>query len=204
MMGAARAYSFELTMPGGALVSVAAVSAVAVQPSHRRRGVLSSMIAAFAGRPGTRRVAAALTASEGAIYGRFGYGPATWRLGATIDRLAPATFRARSRLRLCAHRHRGARPTWSFSRCTRTRRAPRAWSRVPSSGGPRCSGSSRSRGALSRPYTLTSGVARRFRRLRDQGRRGPSRRRRPLPRRSRPAGDDLGAARCAVGVPVRR
>ena len=42
MVGCTRAYSFELTMPGGALVPVAAVSAVAVQPTHRRRGVLTA------------------------------------------------------------------------------------------------------------------------------------------------------------------
>src|SRR6267142_197159 len=52
MVGCTRAYTFELTMPGGALVPIAA----------------------------------ALTASESKIYGRFGYGPATWRLGCSIDR----------------------------------------------------------------------------------------------------------------------
>ena len=41
------AYTFELTMPGGALVPVAAVSSVAVQPTHRRRGVLTAMIGAL-------------------------------------------------------------------------------------------------------------------------------------------------------------
>src|SRR4051794_18097830 len=47
MVGCSRAYSFELTMPGGVCVPVAGVSAVAVQPSHRRRGVLTEMIAAL-------------------------------------------------------------------------------------------------------------------------------------------------------------
>src|SRR6476646_7237291 len=47
MLGCTRAYSFELTMPGGALVPIAAVSAVAVQPTHRRRGVLTTMIDAL-------------------------------------------------------------------------------------------------------------------------------------------------------------
>jgi predicted acetyltransferase len=31
-------------------------------------------------------IAAVLTASESVIYGRFGYGPATWRLGCTVER----------------------------------------------------------------------------------------------------------------------
>jgi predicted acetyltransferase len=87
MVGCTRSYTFELTMPGGALVPAAGVSAVAVQPTHRRQGVLSAMIGALhddARRRG--EVAAVLTASESMIYGRFGYGPATWRLGCSIDR----------------------------------------------------------------------------------------------------------------------
>src|SRR5436190_10100780 len=88
MLGCTRAYSFELTMPGGALVPVAAVSAVAVQPTHRRRGVLTAMIDALHDDARARgEMAAVLTASESTIYGRFGYGPATWRLGCSIDRV---------------------------------------------------------------------------------------------------------------------
>ncbi len=88
MMGCTRAYSFELTMPGGTLVPTAAVSAVAVQPTHRRRGVLTKMIDALHDDARERgEIAAALTASETKIYGRFGYGPATWRLGCTVDRV---------------------------------------------------------------------------------------------------------------------
>jgi predicted acetyltransferase len=87
MIGCTRAYTFELTMPGGALVPVAAVSSVAVPPTHRRRGVLTAMMSALHDDARARgEIAAALTASEGIIYGRFGYGPATWRLGCSIDR----------------------------------------------------------------------------------------------------------------------
>jgi predicted acetyltransferase len=87
MVGCTRAYTFELTMPGGALVPIAAVSAVAVPPTNRRRGVLTSMMGALHDDARARgEVAAALTASESKIYGRFGYGPATWRLGCSIDR----------------------------------------------------------------------------------------------------------------------
>src|SRR5215475_6986145 len=47
LVGCSRAYSFEMTMPGGASVPVAGVSSVAVQPTHRRRGVLTAMIGAL-------------------------------------------------------------------------------------------------------------------------------------------------------------
>src|SRR6476469_3009358 len=88
MVGCTRAYTFELTMPGGALVPISAVSSVAVQPTHRRRGVLTAMIDALHDDARERgEIAAALTASESKIYGRFGYGPATWRLGCTVDRV---------------------------------------------------------------------------------------------------------------------
>ena len=88
MIGCTRAYSFELTMPGGAFVPVAAVSAVAVPPTHRRRGVLTAMMGALHDDARARgEIAAVLTASESTIYGRFGYGPATWRLGCSIDRV---------------------------------------------------------------------------------------------------------------------
>lgn len=104
MIGTARGYSFELTVPGGTRVPVSAISAVAVQPTHRRRGVLSQMIPALHADARDRgEPAAILTASEGAIYGRFGYGIATWRLGITSERrsarfLAPGADRGRMRL----------------------------------------------------------------------------------------------------------
>jgi predicted acetyltransferase len=87
LVGCSRAYPFELTVPGGALVPAAAVSAVAVQPSHRRRGVLTAMMDALCLDAIEHGEAAAmLTASESVIYGRFGYGLATWRIGCVIDR----------------------------------------------------------------------------------------------------------------------
>jgi len=94
MVGCTRSYTFELTMPGGALVPAAGVSAVAVQPTHRRRGVLSSMIGALHDDARDRgEFAAVLTASESTIYGRFGYGPATFRLGCSVDRVDGAFAR---------------------------------------------------------------------------------------------------------------
>jgi predicted acetyltransferase len=87
LVGNGRLYSFELTMPGGAIVPAAAVSWIAVSPTRRRRGVLGHIMAALHADARRRgEPLAILSASEGGIYGRFGYGVATWRLGATIDR----------------------------------------------------------------------------------------------------------------------
>ncbi|MFH9062634.1 GNAT family N-acetyltransferase [Streptomyces coeruleorubidus] len=85
-VGTAGAFSFRLTVPGGASVPAAGVTMVSVAATHRRRGVLTSMmrrqlddVRAW-GEP-----LAVLTASEPAIYGRFGYGIATFHLNAEID-----------------------------------------------------------------------------------------------------------------------
>jgi predicted acetyltransferase len=87
MVGVSRTYSFELTMPGGALLPAAAVSWVSVLPTHRRRGVLTQMMNAMHDDARERgEPAAILTASESAIYGRFGYGVAAWRLALTAER----------------------------------------------------------------------------------------------------------------------
>src|SRR5690348_15893390 len=68
LIGCSRAYSFEMTMPGGASVPVAAVSSVAVQPTHRRRGALTAMIGALRDDARARGdVASVLTASESVI-----------------------------------------------------------------------------------------------------------------------------------------
>src|SRR6476646_5775661 len=74
----AGAFPFELSVPGGSL-PCAGVTAVGTQPTHRRRGALRSLMDAQLhdiherGEP-----IAALWASEETIYGRFGYGIASW------------------------------------------------------------------------------------------------------------------------------
>ncbi|KUN83440.1 hypothetical protein AQJ66_18725 [Streptomyces bungoensis] len=86
LVGTAGAFSFRMTVPGGASVPTAGVTMVSVAATHRRRGVLTSMMrrqlddVRALGEP-----LAALTASEPAIYGRFGYGAATFQLQADID-----------------------------------------------------------------------------------------------------------------------
>ena len=64
-----------MVVPGGERVPTAAVTMVGVQPTHRRRGINTAMMAAILDQAEDRgEPVAALFASEGAIYGRFGYG----------------------------------------------------------------------------------------------------------------------------------
>jgi predicted acetyltransferase len=84
MAGVASAYSFRMRIPG-ALAAVAGVSMVAVLPSHRRRGVLSSLMRRQLGDIHERGEAvAALFASEAGIYRRYGYGRASWHAGFSL------------------------------------------------------------------------------------------------------------------------
>ena len=86
LVGTAGAFDFAMTTPGGS-VRMAGLSMVGVLPTHRRRGVLTRMIARHfeesraAGFP-----VAALWASEGQIYGRFGYGLATVSAAISLER----------------------------------------------------------------------------------------------------------------------
>lgn len=87
IVGTGRNYSFDLTLPGATTVPAAGVSWISVMPSHRRRGVLRGMMAALREDAiAHEEPVAILTASEGSIYGRFGYGVATWRWHVHVDR----------------------------------------------------------------------------------------------------------------------
>jgi predicted acetyltransferase len=78
IVGGAGASPFELSVPGGSL-PCAGVTAVGVHPTHRRRGVLRSMMDAQLRDVHERgEPIAALWASEETIYARFGYGIASW------------------------------------------------------------------------------------------------------------------------------
>ncbi|MFD6432432.1 GNAT family N-acetyltransferase [Streptomyces venezuelae] len=102
-VGTAAAHSFELTLPGGALVPAPGVTAVGVLPTHRRQGVLSAMMRQQLVEVRDRgEFLAVLLASEAPIYGRFGYGPATYTTRLTVPRGAafadPRADRARGRV----------------------------------------------------------------------------------------------------------
>ncbi|QUH05622.1 GNAT family N-acetyltransferase [Saccharopolyspora erythraea] len=77
-VGGVSLYPRTLTVPG-AHVPVAGVASVGVAPTHRRRGILTAMMRrqlADLHEQG-REPIAVLRPSEAAIYGRYGYGPAT-------------------------------------------------------------------------------------------------------------------------------
>lgn len=76
------AFTRELSVPG-ATVPAAHVTMVGTAPTHRRRGLLSHLMRAQL--DGVPEPVAALWASEGRIYPRYGYGMATERMSLRID-----------------------------------------------------------------------------------------------------------------------
>ena len=85
-VGNTAAFSFQLTVPGATLPA-AGVSHVAVLPTYRRRGVLSSLMRRQLADVRDRAESLAiLWASEATIYGRYGYGRASWHLSYTVRR----------------------------------------------------------------------------------------------------------------------
>ena len=85
IVGCAAAYSFRLAIPGGE-VPAAGVTAIGVLPSHRRRGILRKLLAVVEEDCRARgEPVAILTASEGAIYQRFGYGLASVKAQVEVD-----------------------------------------------------------------------------------------------------------------------
>jgi predicted acetyltransferase len=79
-------WDMTLTVPGLSEVHAPGVTAVAVLPTHRRRGLLTALMRHqlddFRGRGES---VATLLAAESVIYGRFGYGWATTHMAAEID-----------------------------------------------------------------------------------------------------------------------
>jgi predicted acetyltransferase len=86
IVGGAGAFTFDFSVPGGSL-PCAGVTVVGVYPTHRRRGILRAMMRAQLDDAHARgEPLAALWASEETIYGRFGYGIASWSGDVTITR----------------------------------------------------------------------------------------------------------------------
>jgi predicted acetyltransferase len=87
IVGCSGSYGFEMTMPGGQAIPTGGVTWVSVAVTHRRQGLLGRLLDAThedideRGEP-----LAALTASEGGIYERFGYGVASRVRVTALDR----------------------------------------------------------------------------------------------------------------------
>ncbi|MFO0757071.1 MAG: GNAT family N-acetyltransferase [Byssovorax sp.] len=96
IVGAVNSYGFEMTVPGGAALPVAGTTLVGVLPTHRRRGVLRALMRSYLDDVRERgKPLAALFASEASIYGRFGYGLASFAGEIELDR-ASADFAHKS------------------------------------------------------------------------------------------------------------
>jgi predicted acetyltransferase len=94
IVGITGSYPFDVTLPGGAALPAAGVSWVSVAVTHRRRGILRALLAEqHRGFVGDGLAVSLLTASEGGIYGRFGYGIATEHRAVEITRRR-AAFRS--------------------------------------------------------------------------------------------------------------
>lgn len=98
-----RSWRGASTIPGGAITGAdqddtrtlpsELVSTVAVLPSHRRRGLLTRLMADCLDHAReTGAVVASLFASEASIYGRYGYGVATRTQALTLDTRAARTW----------------------------------------------------------------------------------------------------------------
>ena len=87
LVGTASVMDMELTLPGNRLIPVAALTWVAVLPTHTRRGIFGRLMEhqlddiRLHGDP-----LSVLLASETGIYGRFGYGPATHVVSLRLER----------------------------------------------------------------------------------------------------------------------
>lgn len=84
--------SFTKTLNAGAeVIALHMITDITVSPAHRRRGLLKRLMTedlALATAP-----VAALTVSEASIYGRFGFGPATFRRRLEVDTTAKFQLR---------------------------------------------------------------------------------------------------------------
>jgi len=86
-VGVTMCYSFQLSVPGGDVLPAAGVTFVAVLPTHRRRGVLNSLMRRQLADVRERgEPLAVLWASESVIYSRYGYGRASWGFNFMLKR----------------------------------------------------------------------------------------------------------------------
>jgi len=93
LVATSASHGVSMTLPGLVRCDVAAVTDVSVAPTHRRRGLLTSMMRRqFDDLRSGKEAVAALYASEGGIYGRYGYGPATYGARYVVDKRRVSLF----------------------------------------------------------------------------------------------------------------
>lgn len=120
-----RSFAQELTVVGGATVPTDAVTNVTVTPTHRRRGLLTRLMAKDLAAARERGdVAATLIAAEYPIYGRYGFGP---RPGPRSGR---STYPGRASTPGCPAR----RPRTAAGSTWWTRRRCASWARPSTTG----------------------------------------------------------------------
>ncbi len=86
-VGVTACFSFQLSVPGGDVLPAAGVTFVSVLPTHRRRGILNSLMRQQLADVRDRgEPLAVLWASESVIYSRYGYGRASWSYNFTLKR----------------------------------------------------------------------------------------------------------------------
>jgi predicted acetyltransferase len=91
MVATAEALRTDVSVPGAADLPSSGVKGVVVLPTHRRQGLLTALMQRQLGDMADRGDALAiLWATHPAIYGRFGYGLATFRYSARIDTIHAA------------------------------------------------------------------------------------------------------------------
>jgi predicted acetyltransferase len=87
LIGTSSSFLSAMTLPGLVRSAVAAVTDVSVTPTHRRRGILTAMMRRqLDDMHSNNEAMAVLYSSEGAIYGRYGYGPASFAANYLMDK----------------------------------------------------------------------------------------------------------------------
>jgi predicted acetyltransferase len=104
LVGSTSSYPMELTVPGGSSLPIGAITAVAVLPTHRRRGLGRALMRRQLDELHEQDTPLAyLWASEGRIYQRFGYGLGSYTCAFDIRKvdmelLRPTEPRGRTRV----------------------------------------------------------------------------------------------------------
>ncbi|RAJ66880.1 putative acetyltransferase [Streptomyces sp. Amel2xB2] len=81
-----RTFAQEMTVPGGAVLPSCAITNVSVTATHRRRGLLTRMMGdALTAAKKRGDAFASLVSAEYPIYGRYGFGPASWSAEWEVD-----------------------------------------------------------------------------------------------------------------------